>query len=156
MRLGFKSPRGVFRKFMMLLSNLPMPGHWRWKLVRLGGVKIKDVSQGERRFIFIGEGVTFDSQHPEDIEIGNFVHITTGCVLLSHYMDISDGGINWKHGKITIGDHVFIGANTIITKPLTIGRGSIIGAGSVLTKDVPANQIWAGNPARYIKDRPLV
>ena len=36
-------------------------------------IKIKDVPQGERRFIFIGEGVTFDSQHPEDIEIGNFI-----------------------------------------------------------------------------------
>lgn len=117
------------------------------------GVKIIDIPKNERRFIFIGENVVFDSQHPEDIEIGNYVHITTGCVLLSHYMDNTKSTVSWKHGKIKIEDHVFIGANTIITKPLTIGKGSVIGAGSVVTKDIPPYQIWAGNPARYIKDR---
>ena len=93
MMLGFKSPRAVFRKVMMLLSNLPMPGHWRWHLVKLGGVIFTAVPEDERHFVFIGENVIFDSQHPEDIEVGNFVHITTGCVILSHYMDVSDGGI---------------------------------------------------------------
>ena len=41
----------------------------------------------------------------------------------------------------------------IICNSVTIGEGSIIGAGSVVTKDIPANQVWAGNPARFIKDR---
>lgn len=36
---------------------------------------------------------------------------------------------------------------------VTIGKGAIIGAGSVVTKDIPPYQVWAGNPARYIKDR---
>lgn len=153
MRICFKSPKGIFRKLMMLMSNLPMPGHWRWKLVKLGGVKILDNPTDERRFIFIGENVVFDSQYPEGIEIGNFVHITTGCVLLTHYMNTKLNEIHWEHGKIKIEDHVFLGANTIISKPVTIGKGSIVGAGSVVTKDIPPYQIWAGNPARYIKDR---
>ena len=51
------------------------------------------------------------------------------------------------------GDNVFIGMNVIVCNSVTIGEGSIIGAGSVVTKDIPANQVWAGNPARYIKDR---
>ena len=68
-------------------------------------------------------------------------------------MDTKLDEIHWKHGKIRIEDHVFLGAHTIIAKPVTIGKGSIIGAGSVVTKDIPPYQIWAGNPARYIKDR---
>lgn len=153
MKIGFKSPKGLFNKIMMSISNLPMPGHWRWRVIKWGGVKILDKSIDERRFIFIGENVVFDSQHPEDIEIGNFVHITTGCILLTHYMDTKLDEIHWKHGKIKIEDHVFLGANTIISKPVTIGKGSIVGAGSVVTKNIPPYQIWAGNPARYIKDR---
>lgn len=37
MKIGFKSPKGLFRKLMMTIFNLPMPGHWRWKLIKIGG-----------------------------------------------------------------------------------------------------------------------
>lgn len=57
-----------------------------------------------------------------------------------------------KMAKVTIEHDVFIGAGTIILKGVTIGACSVIGAGSVVTKDIPANQIWAGNPAKYIRD----
>lgn len=56
---------------------------------------------------------------------------------------------------VVIKDNVFIGAHSIILKGVTIGENSIIGAGSVVTKSVPDNQIWAGNPAKFIKDIPL-
>ena len=50
-------------------------------------------------------------------------------------------------------DDVFIGVNVIICNSVTIGKGSIVGAGSVVTKDIPPYQVWAGNPAKFIKDR---
>ena len=44
-----------------------------------------------------------------------------------------------------------IGANSTIIPGITIGENALIGAGSVVTKDVPAGEIWIGNPARYYK-----
>jgi serine O-acetyltransferase len=61
-------------------------------------------------------------------------------------------------GGIIVGDGVVVGtgAKVLFTsgRMLTIGDGAIIGANSVVTKDVPANEIWAGIPARKVRDRP--
>ena len=56
-----------------------------------------------------------------------------------------------KSKPILIQEGAFIGAHSIILKGVTIGKHSVIGAGSVVTRDVPDNEIWGGNPARYIK-----
>jgi len=56
-----------------------------------------------------------------------------------------------KGGPITIGDNVFIGGESIILKNVSIGDNSIIGAGSVVTKNIPENEVWAGNPAKYLR-----
>lgn len=55
-----------------------------------------------------------------------------------------------KIGKISIGDNVFIGANSTILPGITIGNNSIVGANSVVTKDIPENVVVAGNPAHVI------
>ena len=47
----------------------------------------------------------------------------------------------------------FIGTNTIVCCNVTIGVGAIVGAGRVDTKDIPPYQVWAGNPAHFIKNR---
>lgn len=52
---------------------------------------------------------------------------------------------------ITIEDDVFIGANSIVLKGVSIGARSIIGAGSVVTKNIPQDEVWAGNPAKFIR-----
>jgi acetyltransferase-like isoleucine patch superfamily enzyme len=54
---------------------------------------------------------------------------------------------------LRIGRDVFIGVNAIIIGVRDIGNGAVIGAGSVLTHDVPAYEIWAGNPAVKIGER---
>lgn len=58
---------------------------------------------------------------------------------------------NILSAPIKIEKDVFIGARSIILKGVTIGEGSVVGAGSVVTKDIPAGEIWAGNPAKFIK-----
>lgn len=58
---------------------------------------------------------------------------------------------NLHHAPIRIGNGVWIGANVTITAGLTIGDNAIIAAGAVVTKDVPANMIAGGVPAKIIK-----
>ena len=55
---------------------------------------------------------------------------------------------------ITLEDDVWIGAEAVILKGVTIGRGAIVAAGSVVTKSVGAYEIWGGIPAKKIGMRP--
>jgi carbonic anhydrase/acetyltransferase-like protein (isoleucine patch superfamily) len=55
-------------------------------------------------------------------------------------------------GEVHIGNGVKIGGNSWIKPLVKIGDGAIIGGGSVVTKDVPAHEVWAGSPARYMKN----
>ncbi|MFD8255109.1 sugar O-acetyltransferase [Streptomyces werraensis] len=52
---------------------------------------------------------------------------------------------------ITIGDNVWIGGGAIVCPGVTIGDNSVIGAGAVVTKDIPANVVAVGNPARPVR-----
>ena len=54
--------------------------------------------------------------------------------------------------SINIGNHVWLGMRAIILKGVTIGDNSIVAAGSIVTKDVKANTIVSGNPAKQIKE----
>jgi acetyltransferase-like isoleucine patch superfamily enzyme len=56
-----------------------------------------------------------------------------------------------KTVPVCIKKNVFIGAHTTILKGVTIGENSIIGAGCVVAKDIPDNEVWVGNPAKFIK-----
>lgn len=58
---------------------------------------------------------------------------------------------NKKKAAVKIGNNVLIGAGAIVLKGVEIGDNSVVGAGSVVTKNIPANQIWAGNPAKFIR-----
>lgn len=95
-----------------------------------------------------------------DITIGDNVKIGGGTRLYTsdfHSLDPdlrSDPAADRKNrakAPITVGNNVFIGAFSIILKGVSIGDNAIIGAGSVVTKNVPPNEIWVGNPARFIR-----
>ena len=60
-------------------------------------------------------------------------------------------GEDWEVAKTVVKKRASIGANATIVCGITIGENSIIGAGSVVTKDIPANSMAVGNPARVIK-----
>lgn len=153
MRISFKNFHQIIGYFWLMISNLPMPRTNRAWFISKAGVNFRPPKNtSDRHIYFIGKNVTWDSAHPELISIGNNAHITNGCVLLTHYFTLNEKGwINWHYGKINIGEHVFLGTNTIITKPVTIGHHSVIGAGSVVTKDIPPCEIWGGIPAKFIK-----
>lgn len=58
---------------------------------------------------------------------------------------------NVKTARIEIKDGAFIGAKCIISKGVTIGENAVVAAGSVVIRDIPDNEIWGGNPAKFIK-----
>lgn len=95
----------------------------------------------------------------DSITIGECVNIGAGCVIVDsdfhslHWRDRMDGTdiTKKRNAPVVIKDLAFIGMHSIILKGVTIGEKSIIGAGSVVSKDVPDGEIWAGNPARFIK-----
>lgn len=57
-----------------------------------------------------------------------------------------------KFEKTIIKKGASIGANSTILAGITIGENAMIGAGSVVTKDIPANTLWYGNPARFVRE----
>ena len=99
------------------------------------------------------------------LTIGNHVNIGGNCLILdtdTHQIDYlarrghkvadpSKPKTTIQSVPITIEDDVWIGANCIILKGVTIGARSVIGAGSVVTKSIPADCIAAGNPCHVIK-----
>lgn len=94
------------------------------------------------------------------IIIGNYVKIGGGVSIFDtdfHSIDPTsrkskDDIQNRKEKPVIIKDNAFIGAHSIILKGVTIGENSIVGAGSIVTKSIPDNQIWAGNPAKFIRN----
>lgn len=67
------------------------------------------------------------------------------------YEDRINGNKNYKSAPIVIKEGAWIGGHSLILKGVTIGCRSVIGAGSVVTKSVPDNELWAGNPAKFIR-----
>ena len=98
------------------------------------------------------QGCFLDPTHCFLITIGDDVTMSIRVTVMAH--DASTKKIlgYTKIGKVHIGNHVFIGANTTILPGVTIGDYAVIGAGSVVTHDIPAQTVAAGVPAKEICD----
>jgi len=105
--------------------------------------------------VFIGRGVEFNIQGR--IEIGDDALIASGCVFVDHDHGLqTDALINVQPNRIvpiTVGCGAWIGANVVVLKGVRIGDGAVVGAGSVATKSIPKGEIWAGNPAKFLRRR---
>lgn len=82
--------------------------------------------------------------------IGKHCFIGHGTMFTNDLFTDSPNFENWIRQNTNIGNDVRIGSNVTLL-PVNIGDNSIIGAGSVVTKDIPANCIVAGNPAKIIR-----
>lgn len=86
------------------------------------------------------------------ITIGDGVFIAPKVNLVTLNHDLNPESRSTTIAKpIIIEDHVWIGINSTVLPGVTIGRNAIVAAGSVVTKDVEANTIVGGNPARFLK-----
>jgi len=98
-----------------------------------------------------------------EIQIGNHVSLGGNVRIMDHDFHSLDAIVrrdpvadkaNCRAERIVIGDDVFVGANAIILKGVSVGARSVIGAGAVVTlRNIPPDSIVAGNPARIIDQR---
>lgn len=116
----------------------------------------------EKGAIFqIGRGTRIANSaiHCSDgISIGNYTMIGGSCRIWDSDFHSTDPTIRentpnegFRTAKIEIGNNVFIGGGAIILKGSVIGDNAVLAAGSVLSGTIPANEVWGGNPARFIK-----
>lgn len=94
--------------------------------------------------VYIGEGCSISS----NVRIFTQTNISD--------QDFSNNSRKIKTGDVVIEDFVWIGANVVINPGIKIGRNSIVGANSVVSKDIPANEIHGGVPAKLIRVKSFI
>lgn len=88
------------------------------------------------------------------ITIGNDVQVGPNVQFLTptHPLEAEPRRDKWESAEpITIGDNVWLGGGVIVCPGVTIGKNTVVGAGAIVTRDLPANVLAAGNPARVIR-----
>jgi acetyltransferase-like isoleucine patch superfamily enzyme len=98
-----------------------------------------------------GSGPCQYIQGENGIHLGKDVQLGPGVKLISANHKLDDFHVHLESPPITIGDHVWIGANAVVLPGVSIGSNTVIGAGSVVTKDIPSGVVAVGNPCRVIK-----
>lgn len=108
----------------------------------------KNLSLGKD--VFVNMGGTFQDTGGITIGDGTLIGHGSTVTTLNHGVD-PERRADMAPAPVVIGRKVWFGANVTVVPGVTIGDGAIVGAGAVVTKDVPANAVVAGVPARVIK-----
>lgn len=95
-------------------------------------------------------GTVLDPSHCWLIKIGDNVTLAPRVHVLAHDASLVNHLGYARIGTVIIGDNVFVGADSVILPNVTIGDNSIIGANSTVSRDIPANVVAAGSPAKVI------
>jgi len=98
-----------------------------------------------------GDNLNNYIQANNGISFGNNIELAPGVSIISANHDTENLSNHLKAKPISIGNNVWIGANSTILPEVTIGDNVTIGANSVVTKDIPSNSIAVGNPCNVIK-----
>lgn len=138
---------------LILEDGVQINAHPRWNAHVIPGSTTLFVAKGAT--LRVGARSGFSGTRivaMESVEIGEGCMIGGGCLICDsdmHEIPLgSDRPIRKK--PITIGDRVFLGAQSIILKGVTIGDGAVVGAGAVVTRPVGAGQLAAGNPVKIL------
>ena len=146
-----------------LNSAYRTPGEVRAVLSELFGYKVPDTFRVFPPFytdfgknIHVGEGVFINAcchfQDHGGVTIGDGCQIGHNVVFatLNHFIEAEKRKMTYS-APIVLGKNVWIGSNATILQGVTIGDNAVVGAGAVVTKDVPANTVVGGVPAKFIK-----
>ncbi|MBK9421092.1 MAG: serine acetyltransferase [Flavobacteriales bacterium] len=142
----FRVAHGLRRSLLLFILFIPYFLFYRFFVEWLLGIELPWKTR-------IGPGFRVD--HGQALVVNDGTVFGSGCTVRN---STTIGNKMNKEGGYTrapiFGDRVDIGANAVIIGAITIGNDVAIGAGSVVLKDVPANHIAVGNPARFIPRSP--
>lgn len=146
-----------------LNSAYHTPDEVRAVLSELFGYKVPDTFRVFPPFytdfgknITVGEGVFINAcchfQDHGGVTIGDGSQIGHNVVFatLNHFIEAEKRKMTYS-APIVLGKNVWVGSNATILQGVTIGDNAVVGAGAVVTKDVPANTVVGGVPAKFIK-----
>ncbi|OBG93808.1 hypothetical protein A5697_03780 [Mycobacterium sp. E3251] len=139
----------LFRRFFCVkLANLCPFTSGRIFLYRLMGIRIGTD-------VYMGFDIELETNYPELVRIGNHVTISHRCIISAHMGSPSDTPVKRSYPlsskPVIIEDGAWICIGAIILPGVTIGENAVVAAGAVVSRDVPANTMVGGVPARYIK-----
>lgn len=109
----------------------------------------KNIRIGKR--VFINSGCTFQDQG--GVTIGDDCLIGHNALLATLNHDLSPSRRQDMHpAPIVLGRNVWLGSNVTVLPGVTVGDNAVVAAASVVTKDVPANTVVVGSPARVVRE----
>lgn len=148
----------MYERMLPVLSPINRFSQRRYRelsagLLRRAGITVDGLP------LWVSPRTYFDISGPGCITLGDRCVISHYVRLLTHdfsldriaerTLGISEREVAMSR-PVRVGQQAFLGMGVLVMPGVSIGAGAIVGAGSVVTKDVPDDEVWAGNPARHI------